>query len=128
MIRKTDRAPAAESPVTRAPFPGSRKIHVSGTNPGVRVPMREIEGDDVRDDLIESVPDSRLADIAEAQRTDDATDLLAEIPEERRERVLDEIQPDVREEIEELAEHAAMCRRIAREAGGRCLWDALQPA
>ena len=34
----------------------------------------------------------------------------------------------VRASAEELAEHAAMCRRIAREAGGRCLWDALQPA
>jgi magnesium transporter len=67
--------------------------------------LREVEGDEVREDLIESVPDARLADIAEAQRTDDATDLLAEIPEERRERVLEEIQPDVREEIEELAEH-----------------------
>jgi magnesium transporter len=64
--------------------------------------LREIEGDLVREDLIESVPDARLADIAEAQRTDDATDLLAEIPEERRERVLEEIQPSVRAEIEEL--------------------------
>jgi phosphomethylpyrimidine synthase len=42
MIRKTDRAPAPGSPVTREPFPGSRKIHVAGTLPGVRVPMREI--------------------------------------------------------------------------------------
>ena len=29
---------------------------------------------------------------------------------------------------EELAAHAAMCARIAREAGGRCLWEALQSA
>jgi phosphomethylpyrimidine synthase len=42
MIRKTDRAPAPGSPVTRDPFPGSRKIHVEGTQPGVHVPMREI--------------------------------------------------------------------------------------
>jgi magnesium transporter len=67
--------------------------------------LREIEGDEVREDLIESVPDARLADIAEAQRTDDATDLLSEIPEERRERVLEEIHPEVREQIEELVEY-----------------------
>src|SRR5262245_25307409 len=42
MIRKTDRAPAAGSPVTRDPFPGSRKTYVQGSQPGVRVPMREI--------------------------------------------------------------------------------------
>jgi len=68
--------------------------------------LREVEGDEVRDDLIESIPDARLADIAEAQRTDDATDLMAEIPEERRERVLSEIHPEVRAEIKELGEHA----------------------
>jgi len=67
--------------------------------------LREVEGDEVRDDLIESIPDARLADIAEAQRTDDATDLMAEIPEERRERVLEEIHPDVREEIRELVSY-----------------------
>src|SRR5215471_2190631 len=42
MIRKSDRAPDAGSPVTRAPFPGSRKTYVAGSQPGVRVPMREI--------------------------------------------------------------------------------------
>src|SRR5512144_1517090 len=42
MIRKTDRAPAAGSPVTRTPFPGSRKVYASGAQPGVRVPMREV--------------------------------------------------------------------------------------
>jgi phosphomethylpyrimidine synthase len=42
MIRKTDRAPDAGSPVTRTPFPGSRKVYVDGAQPGVRVPMREI--------------------------------------------------------------------------------------
>jgi magnesium transporter len=68
--------------------------------------LREIDADEAREDLIESVPDARLADIAEAQRTDDATDLMAELPEERRERVLEEIQPDVREQIEELVSYA----------------------
>jgi magnesium transporter len=67
--------------------------------------LREVEGEEVREDLIESVPDARLADIAEQQRTDDATDLMAEIPEERRERVLEEIQPEVRAEIEELVSY-----------------------
>lgn len=64
--------------------------------------LREIETDSTREVLIESLPDAHLADIAEQQRTDDATDLLSEIPEERRERVLEEIHPDVREQIEEL--------------------------
>ena len=35
---KTDNA----ATLTTAPFPASRKIHVSGAHPGVRVPMREI--------------------------------------------------------------------------------------
>ena len=39
MIRKTERVPAAQAPVTREPFPGSRKVHVAGSLPGVRVPM-----------------------------------------------------------------------------------------
>ena len=30
------------SPLTTTPFPASRKIYVDGTQPGVRVPMREI--------------------------------------------------------------------------------------
>lgn len=64
--------------------------------------LREVDGEAAREHLIESVPDERLADIAEQSRTDDATDLMAEIPEERRERVFDEIHPDVRAEIEEL--------------------------
>jgi DNA polymerase-3 subunit epsilon len=34
----------------------------------------------------------------------------------------------VRASAEEAAAHAAMCRRIAREAGGRCLWDAAEAA
>src|SRR5438552_19090402 len=30
------------TPITTAPLPASKKIHVEGTRPGVRVPMREI--------------------------------------------------------------------------------------
>jgi magnesium transporter len=67
--------------------------------------LREVEGDELREDLVESIPDERLADIAEAQRTDDATDLLSDLTEERRERVLEEIHPDVREDIEELVSY-----------------------
>ncbi|RIL05896.1 MAG: hypothetical protein DCC71_08825, partial [Proteobacteria bacterium] len=33
---------AIASVITREPLPGSRKIHVEGTLPGVRVPMREV--------------------------------------------------------------------------------------
>ena len=64
--------------------------------------LREVDADSTRAELIESVTDERLADIAEESRTDDATDLVAEIPEERRERVLDELHPDVRAELKEL--------------------------
>ena len=39
LIRQTEQLSEA---VTR-PIPGSRKIHVEGSQPGVRVPMREIE-------------------------------------------------------------------------------------
>lgn len=67
--------------------------------------LREVDAEEAREDLIESVGDERLADIAEESRTDDATDLVAEIPEERRERVLEEIHPDVRAEIEELVSY-----------------------
>jgi magnesium transporter len=69
--------------------------------------LREVEGEEIRDDLIESIPDAQLADIAEQQRTDDATDLVSGIPEERRERVLDEMQKEHREQIEELGLHPA---------------------
>jgi phosphomethylpyrimidine synthase len=38
-----DQLPATDSlALSRAPFPASRKIHVPGQQPGVRVPMREI--------------------------------------------------------------------------------------
>ena len=38
-----DRVPQGPSPITREPFPASRKVHVEGTlHPSVRVPMREI--------------------------------------------------------------------------------------
>jgi magnesium transporter len=67
--------------------------------------LREVDAEEAREDLIESVPDARLADIAEQQRTDDATDLVGELTEERRERVLEEIQPAVREQIEELVSY-----------------------
>lgn len=65
--------------------------------------LREVDAESTREQLIESIPDSRLADIAEQQRTDDATDLMGEISEERRERVFEEIQPEMRAELEELA-------------------------
>jgi phosphomethylpyrimidine synthase len=37
-----DRVPQGPSPITRDPFPKSRKVYVEGQQPGVRVPMREI--------------------------------------------------------------------------------------
>jgi len=37
-----DKIPTASLALSREPFPASRKIHVSGQQPGVSVPMREI--------------------------------------------------------------------------------------
>ena len=38
-----------ESALTLGPFPGSRKIHVPGSRPDIRVPMRMIAQSDTRD-------------------------------------------------------------------------------
>jgi phosphomethylpyrimidine synthase len=38
----TNGHPTSTSPITTQPFPASRKVFVDGTQPGVRVPMREI--------------------------------------------------------------------------------------
>ncbi len=38
-----DRVPNASSVITRDPLPASRKIYVEGSDPSIRVPMREIE-------------------------------------------------------------------------------------
>ena len=37
-----DRSEAASFPLSTEPFPASRKIYVTGSHPGVRVPMREV--------------------------------------------------------------------------------------
>ncbi|HVS13853.1 MAG TPA: phosphomethylpyrimidine synthase ThiC [Thermoanaerobaculia bacterium] len=37
-----DRIPSSSSRITRDPFPGARKFHVEGSDPSIRVPMREI--------------------------------------------------------------------------------------
>ncbi|MEN0060696.1 MAG: phosphomethylpyrimidine synthase ThiC [Myxococcota bacterium] len=43
-MTKTDQVPQEFSPITRDPFPGSRKVYVQGTlHDNVRVPMREIQ-------------------------------------------------------------------------------------
>jgi magnesium transporter len=64
--------------------------------------LREIDDDDVRDDLIEGLSDDEIADIAEVSVSDDATDLVDDLPDERRERVMAEIEPERRAEIREL--------------------------
>ena len=38
----TNGHPTGTLPITAQPFPASRKVFVAGTQPGVRVPMREI--------------------------------------------------------------------------------------
>ena len=54
-----DRVPQGPSPITREPFPASRKVYVEGTlHPSVRVPMREISQHPTRtrDGLVENPP------------------------------------------------------------------------
>jgi len=79
----------------------TRAFEALGTVRQARV-LREIDDDDVREDLIDALPDGVLADIAEVQKSDDAADLLDELPEGRRESVLAEIEPERRAEIREL--------------------------
>jgi magnesium transporter len=67
--------------------------------------LREVEGDPARESLMSAVPDEKLADIVEQFSSDDAADLVESIPEERRERVLDEVEPEERAAIEELAQY-----------------------
>ena len=38
-----DRIPNSSSKLTREPLPRSRKIYIEGSDPSIRVPMREIE-------------------------------------------------------------------------------------
>ena len=38
-----DRIPSSESKLTREPLPKSRKVYIEGSDPSIRVPMREIE-------------------------------------------------------------------------------------
>lgn len=42
MARPVSSSPPVPAALTREPLPGSRKVYVDGTLPGVRVPMREI--------------------------------------------------------------------------------------
>lgn len=68
--------------------------------------LRAIEDVDVREELIESIPDAELADIAELSRSDDAADLLDELTDERAGRVLGEMEAQKRAEIEQLQQYA----------------------
>ncbi len=64
--------------------------------------LREFEDEDVLEDVLEEMPDAEIADVAEVMRTDDAVDLIQDLPEERQERVLQEIDPEQRAEIRRL--------------------------
>lgn len=83
---------------------GTRAFDALGTIRQAKV-LREIDDDDVREDIIEALADADIADIAEVQKSDDAADLLDELPEERRDRVMAEIEPERRAEIRELQQH-----------------------
>ena len=59
MSARHDRIPQGPSPITREPFPASRKVYVQGSiHPSVRVPMREIAQHSTRtkDGLVENPP------------------------------------------------------------------------
>jgi len=79
----------------------TRAFEALGTLSQAKI-LREIDDEDMRDDLIEALSDDELADIAEAQKSDDATDLVDDLPDERRARVMAEIEPERRAEIQEL--------------------------
>lgn len=64
--------------------------------------LREVEGEPARESLISAMRDAELADLVERVASDDATDIVESIPEERRERVLDGVQPEERAAIEDL--------------------------
>lgn len=59
-------------------------------------------GDLTRDTIIEHLSDARLAEVVERLDTDDATDLVGELPEERKTTVLDRASAETRREVEDL--------------------------
>jgi len=67
--------------------------------------VREL-GEESREVLGQSLSDSRLSTILEHLDTDDATDLLAEIPEERRDKLLRRTSPETRRDVRELLTYA----------------------
>ena len=77
--------------------------------------LREIDDDDVREDIIEALTDNEIADIAEVQKSDDATDLVDELPDDRRARDMAEIEPERRAEIRLVDDGSARFRGFFRE-------------
>ncbi|MCG3135635.1 MAG: Magnesium transporter MgtE [Planctomycetes bacterium] len=67
--------------------------------------LREVETDVARDSLISAVPDEKLADIVEHAASDDAVDLVEDIPEERRDRVIASMEAEERAAVEELQQY-----------------------
>jgi len=63
--------------------------------------MRHV-GDATRGLLQDNLSDARLATIVEHLDTDDATDLLGELPEDRQQELLDQTSPETRKDVEEL--------------------------
>jgi magnesium transporter len=64
-------------------------------------------GEVVRTELLEVLADDRLAGILEHLDTDDAADLIGEVPEERRRRLLQRTDPETRREVAELLTYPA---------------------
>ena len=68
-----DRIPDNSSRITRDPFPGSRKVWVEGSDPSVRVPMREIE----QSPTLHAGPDGETKPEANPPMSDSLRDRLA---------------------------------------------------
>ncbi len=79
----------------------TRTFEALGTISQARV-LREIDDEETREEILDALPDDVIADIAEAHKSDDAADLVDELPADRRERVLAEIEPQKAAEIREL--------------------------
>jgi magnesium transporter len=63
--------------------------------------IREVN-DQTRNDIVENLSDARVTAVLERLDTDDAADLLGDVPEERQQVLLDRASPEVRRDVEDL--------------------------
>jgi magnesium transporter len=63
--------------------------------------IREVN-DQTRNDIVQDLSDARVTAVLERLDTDDAADLLGDVPEERQQVLLDRASPEVRRDVEDL--------------------------